>query len=90
MFFTIITTSQYEKALPQSALAVLWPYPLCFSFDRPDWGPRTLGWGTALGTVACRAGRCAPPWSVCTARPPGLNTAGISEKPTAGRSLVRS
>ena len=62
VLFMRITTTLYAKALPQSALVVLWPYPLRFSLDHPDWGPRTLGWGTTLGTVACRAGRCCAPW----------------------------
>ena len=68
MFFASITTSQYAKALPQSALVVLWPYPLRFSFNRPDWGSRTLGWDTTLGTIACRARRCRTPSTLVTLR----------------------
>ena len=44
MLFASITTTLSVEALPQNALVVLWPYPLRFSFDRPDRGPRTLGW----------------------------------------------
>ena len=52
-----------KQNLPQKVLGPLCNhYPLRFSFDRPDRGPRTPGWGGFLGRVACPQVRCrAPP-----------------------------
>jgi len=62
MFFASITITSYANVLPQSTLGVLWPYPLRFLFDHPDWDPGHRGGTPTLGTVACRRVRSrAPP-----------------------------
>jgi hypothetical protein len=51
-----------QKLLQKACRPPCGPHPLRFALDHPNWGPRTLGWGGTLGTVACSTVRCrAPP-----------------------------